>query len=173
MADANQRIVESIEDEDSIEDMYLTFEVETEEYAVCIESVTEIVTNQRIIPAPDMPTYITGVINLRGKVVPLMDIRLRFGLPKKNYDDRTCIIVVEIDEIPTGLMVDRVKDVLEIPKEKIEPPKYGKGGGVIEGMGKREEQVSFIISLPKLLTANNINIDIDQLREISGKELKE
>jgi len=173
MTETSQRVVEAIEDEDSIEDMYLTFEVETEEYAVCIESVTEIVTNQRIIPAPDMPVYITGVINLRGKVVPLMDIRLRFGLPKKEYDDRTCIIVVEIDEIPTGLMVDRVKDVLEIPKENIEPPKYGKGDGVIEGMGKREEQVSFVISLPKLLSSNKVDIDIDQLREISGNETNE
>jgi len=171
MADKNQRVVEKIDDEDSIEDMYLTFEVETEEYAVCIESVTEIVTNQRIIPAPDMPTYIAGVINLRGKVVPLMDVRLRFGLVKKEYDDRTCIIVVEIDEIPTGLMVDRVKDVLEIPKENIEPPKYGKGDGIIEGMGKREGQVSFIISLPKLLAANNI--DVEQLREITGRDASE
>ena len=171
MSDPSQRVVESIEDEDSIEDMYLTFEVETEEYAVSIESVTEIVTNQRIIPAPDMPTYIAGVINLRGKVVPLMDVRMRFGLPKKDYDDRTCIIVVEIDEIPTGLMVDKVKDVLEIPNENIEPPKYGKGDGVIEGMGKRQEQVSFIISLTRLLAANNI--DIDQLRDITGKDATE
>jgi len=171
MADTNQRLVDTTEDEDSIEDMYLTFEIEIEEYAVCIESVTEIVTNQRIIPAPDMPSYIAGVINLRGKVVPLMDVRLRFGLPKKEYDDRTCIIVVEIDEIPTGLMVDRVKDVLEIPKENIEPPKYGKGDGVIEGMGKRKDQVCFMISLPKLLSANNI--DIDQLISRSGNELTE
>jgi len=171
MSENNQRIVEAIKDEDSIEDMYLTFEVETEEYAVCIESVTEIVTNQRIIPAPDMPPYITGVINLRGKVVPLMDIRLRFGLPQKAYDDRTCIIVVEIDEVPTGLMVDRVKDVLEIPKDQIEPPKYGKGDGVIEGMGKREEQVSFIISLSKLLSTQQL--DIDQLRELTGNEPNE
>jgi purine-binding chemotaxis protein CheW len=169
MAEKAQNMVnEAVDDEDSIEDMYLTFEVDTEEYAVCIETVTEIVTNQRIIPAPDMPPYIAGVINLRGKVVPLMDVRMRFGLPKKDYDDRTCTIVVEIDEVPTGLMVDRVKDVLEIPKDNIEPPKYGKGDGIIQGMGKRDEQVSFIISLSRLLSAQKI--DIDQLRDITGKE---
>jgi len=169
MSEKNQHVVhEAVDDEDSIEDMYLTFEVDTEEYAVCIETVTEIVTNQRIIPAPDMPPYIVGVINLRGKVVPLMDVRVRFGLEKKDYDDRTCTIVVEIDDVPTGLMVDRVKDVLEIPENKIEPPKYGKGDGIIQGMGKRDDQVSFIISLPRLLTAQNI--DIEQLREITGKE---
>jgi len=165
---AQNHVHETVDDEDSIEDMYLTFAVDTEEYAVCIETVTEIVTNQRIIPAPDMPPYIAGVINLRGKVVPLMDVRLRFGLAKKDYDDRTCTIVVEIDEVPTGLMVDRVKDVLEIPKNKIEPPKYGKGDGIIQGMGKRDEQVCFIISLPRLLSAQKI--DIDQLRELTGKE---
>ncbi|MBF0449213.1 MAG: purine-binding chemotaxis protein CheW [Candidatus Magnetomorum sp.] len=169
MTEKSQKFAhEAVDDEDSIEDMYLTFEVDTEEYAVCIETVTEIVTNQRIIPAPDMPPYLAGVINLRGKVVPLMDVRVRFGLPKKAYDDRTCTIVVEIDEVPTGLMVDRVKDVLEIPKNKIEPPKYGKGDGIIQGMGKRNEQVSFIISLSQLLSAQRI--DIDQLREITGKE---
>jgi len=169
MSEKSQHIVhEAVDDDDSIENMYLTFEVDTEEYAVCIENVTEIVTNQRIIPAPDMPPYIAGVINLRGKVVPLMDVRMRFGLDKKDYDDRTCTIVVEIDEVPTGLMVDRVKDVLEISDDKIEPPKYGKGDGIIQGMGKREENVSFIISLPKLLAAQNV--DIDQLREITGKE---
>ena len=164
----NSIINSEIIDDESLKDMYLTFSVESEEYAVCIENVTEIVTNQRIIPAPDVPEYIAGVINLRGKVIPLMDVRLRFGLKQKEYDDRTCIIVVEIDNVPTGLMVDSVKDVLEIQEQDIEPPKYGKGKGIIEGLGKREENVNFIINLPHLLAEKEINLE--ELKEVTGTE---
>ncbi len=153
-------------DEDNLQDMYLTFGIDTEEYAICIENVIEIVTNQKIILAPDVPKYIKGVINLRGKVVPLMDVRTRFGLEEKDYDDRTCIIVVEIEGIPTGLMVDKVQDVIEIPLHQIESPKYGKDDGVIEGLGKRDESVTYILSLNRLLYSDDINMEA--LKELTG-----
>ena len=84
----------SFSDEDNIEHMYLTFSVASEEYGVGISVVTEIVGMQRIMPVPDVPHYVKGVINLRGKVIPLMDMRVRFGLEEKAYDERTVVIVL-------------------------------------------------------------------------------
>ena len=85
------------EDDDvNIEDTYLTFSIDSEEYAVCVSYVTEIVRLQKIIEVPDVPSYIKGVINLRGKVIPVMDIRSRFSLQAVEYSDRTVIIVLEL-----------------------------------------------------------------------------
>ncbi|CAN2040318.1 purine-binding chemotaxis protein CheW [Candidatus Magnetomoraceae bacterium gMMP-15] len=144
---------------EGLQNMYLTFSIDDEEYAIYIENVIEIVTNQKIIHAPDVPDYIKGLINLRGRVIPLMDVRLRFGLFEKEYDDRTCIIVVETDEISTGLIVDMVKEVVEIPDKNIKSPTaYGKEEGVIENMGKHNDTVTFILNIYQLLYAEDINI---------------
>jgi len=86
--------------------MSLTFDVQDEECAVNIAYVTEIVGLQRISEVPDVPPFIKGVINLRGKVIPVMDMRLRFGPPWRGYGDRTTVIVLELEDVPTGLVVD-------------------------------------------------------------------
>ena len=93
---------------------YLTFALAEEEYGVGIAAVTEIVGMQRIMSVPDVPHYIKGVINLRGKVIPLMDVRLRFGMPERAYDERTVVIVMDVGDAPIGLIVDGVSEVLEI-----------------------------------------------------------
>ncbi len=139
----------------NIEDMYLTFEVANETYAVSISCVTEIVGMQHISRIPDVPDYIKGAINLRGKVIPVMDQRLRFGLDERPYGDRTTIIVLDLEGVPTGLVVDHVTDVLSIPKEKIDPPPQWLGGkeqGLICGLGKMQNRVSLILDAPRLLT---------------------
>jgi purine-binding chemotaxis protein CheW len=138
----------------SIEDMYLTFEVAEETYAVNIACVTEIVGIQHISEIPDVPPYIKGAMNLRGKVIPVMDQRLRFGLQERDYDERTTIIVLDVEGVPTGLVVDRVTDVVTIPKEKIDPPPHwlGKGErGIIQGLGKVNDRVSIILYVPYLV----------------------
>jgi purine-binding chemotaxis protein CheW len=152
----------SIREVDDIENMYLTFELQEEEYAVNIAYVTEIVGMQRISEVPDVPEFIKGVINLRGKVIPLMDMRLRFGMPWREYSERTTIIVLEMEDVPTGLVVDRVTDVLSIPPGSIAPPRWQGGDGdlVVKGLGKRDNAVSVILDVPRLLSARDIHLDL-------------
>lgn len=149
-----------INEDDNIEEMYLTFEVQEEEYAVNIGCVTEIVGIQKISEVPDMPNFIKGVINLRGKVIPVMDVRLRFGLPWQGYNDRTTIIVLEQGAVPTGLIVDQVNDVLAIPASQIDPPPYWHDGehAVIKGLGKHDDRVSVILNISRLLDNTRIEL---------------
>jgi len=151
-----------MKDEEHIEDMYLTFSVADEEYAVSIVYVTEIVGLQKMVEVPDVPRYIKGVINLRGKVIPIMDVRLRFGLPEMEYHDRTCIIVLEVDDVFTGLVVDAVSEVVEISPDMITPPpafQRASSESVISGMGKMEDRVSIILDVNRLLYAESISIE--------------
>ncbi len=142
------------EGEDTQEDKFLTFVLKQEEYGIEIRHVTEIIGIQNITEVPDMPHYIKGVINLRGKVIPVMDVRMRFGLEERDYDDRTCIIVINIDEQSVGLIVDRVSEVLDIPKGEVEPPpkvKRGESSRFIKGMGKVGDRVKILLNAHQLL----------------------
>lgn len=143
-------------DTDNIDEMYLTFALGDEEYGVGIAGVTEIVGMQRIMSVPDVPPYIKGVINLRGKVIPLMDVRLRFSLPERAYDDRTVIIVMEVDDAPVGLIVDGVREVREIGPDRIDShAQFGRGGGgqVIAGIGRLEDGVAVLLD-PSVLVSD-------------------
>jgi purine-binding chemotaxis protein CheW len=143
-----------IENEDTQKDKYLTFHLADEDYGIEIRYVIEIIGIQRITDVPDMPAFIRGVINLRGKVIPVMDVRARFNLPDREYDDRTCIIVVDVDGTEVGLVVDEVSEVADIPESNVEPPpKTGKGGGnnYIQGMGKINKTVKILLDVHKLL----------------------
>ena len=162
MAERNVDLSASAE-ADNIEDMYLTFEVQKEAYAVSIGCVTEIVGMQGISEIPDVPAYIKGAMNLRGKVIPVMDLRMRFRLPSRDYDDRTTIIVLDLAGVPTGLVVDRVTDVLTIPKGSIDPPPYWLSQGekgVVQGLGKLNKSVSIILDVPYLLQSKEARLDL-------------
>ncbi len=142
------------DEEDTQEDKFLTFIIGKEDYGIEIRYVTEIIGIQSITEVPDMPPHVKGVINLRGKVIPVMDVRLRFGVEERPYDDRTCIIVININEQPVGLIVDRVLEVLDIPESEIEPPpkmKKGKSNRFIQGMGKVGDQVKILLNANRLL----------------------
>lgn len=144
-----------LRDEDNIENMYLTFAIGTETYGVPIAVVTEIVGMQRIMTVPDVPGYIKGVINLRGKVIPLMDVRLRFSLEEREYDDRTVIIVLELGSSPVGLIVDRVSEVLEIADDHIDSANGLGGGdsqGLVQGLGRVGDNVAIILNTGLLVT---------------------
>jgi len=140
----------------NIEDMHLTFGVAREEYGVGISFVTEIVGMQRIMPVPDVPHYIKGVINLRGKVIPIMDLRARFGMPEAEYTERTVIIVLDVDAIPIGLVVDEVRDVLEILPASIDPPPHfgsvRDNRSLIRGLGKSGDLVAVILDIRRLVS---------------------
>jgi purine-binding chemotaxis protein CheW len=156
---------------DNIENLYLTFEVARETYAVNISHVTEIVGMQRISAMPDVPDFIRGAMNLRGKVIPVMDVRLRFGLPWQNYDDRTTIIVLNLNGSPTGLVVDKVTDVLAIAPDSIEPPTHWHSGGakaegnkeqhgVVKGLGRHQDGVSIVLDVPRLLSEKDLFLNL-------------
>ena len=141
------------DDEDTQKDKYLTFHIGTEDYGISIAYVTEIIGIQSITEIPEMPDFIKGVINLRGKVIPVMDVRTRFKLSAREYDERTCIIVVEIDDTSVGLVVDAVNEVADIPEDQVEaPPKSKrKGGSYIQGIGKIDKEVKILLDINKIL----------------------
>lgn len=142
------------EEEDTLTDMYLTFRLGDEEYGVAIRHVTEIIAIQRITEVPDMPPFVKGVINLRGYVIPVIDMRLRFQLPANAYNERTCVVVVHLNEIMVGLVVDTVEDVLNIPEEQVSLPSEmlrGVSSPYIQGMGKVGETVIILLDVEKLL----------------------
>jgi purine-binding chemotaxis protein CheW len=142
------------EDELIPQSKYLTFELGDEAYGIDIRFVREIIGMQRITVVPDVPHYVKGVINLRGKVIPIMDVRDRFGLMSRDYDDRTCIIVIKVGDWTVGLVVDTVSEVLDIPEEMIEPPPRvisSSGEHFIAGLGKVEDQVRLLLDANQLL----------------------
>lgn len=142
------------EDEDTQKDKYLTFQLASEQYGIEICYVTEIIGIQTITELPEMPDFIRGVINLRGKVIPVMDVRARFKLPDRGYDERTCIIVVDIQDTAVGLVVDEVREVMDIPEESVEPPPKAtarKNSNFLKGVGKVDKDVKIILNVSQLL----------------------
>ncbi len=140
--------------EDTQEGKYLSFRIGNEQYGIEIKHVTEIVGIQKITEVPDMPEYVKGVINLRGNVIPVVDIRLRFRMKAIEYDDRTCVIVVNVEESPIGLVVDAVREVISILPEQISPPPSVARGDIsryIKGMGRFENDVIILLAIDKLL----------------------
>ena len=160
MADLKRNLNDEEEDlwdeseDDAMKDRYLTFRVGDEVYGIEIAYVTEIVGMQKITEVPDMPDFVRGVINLRGQVIPVIDVRARFRMEDRKYDDRTCVVVVQLNETSIGLVVDTVNEVMDIPAAQVSPPpKIGQGEGnrYIKGMGKVGEQVKILLDVSKLL----------------------
>lgn len=146
--------VMDIGNEDTQKDKYLTFHIAHEDYGIEIQYVTEIIGIQKITEIPSMPEFIKGIINLRGKVIPVMDIRSRFKIEPREYDDRTCIIVVNINSTSVGLVVDTVNEVVNIPENDTEPaPRIKKDvdENFIQGLGKVNDEVKIILNVSKLL----------------------
>lgn len=145
----NQHSIE----EDEQRDKYLTFALGEEYYGLEIRYVLEIIGVQMITEVPELPDFIRGIINLRGKIIPVMDVRLRFKKPFREYNDRTCIIVILIENTAIGLIVDRVIEVLSIPDSQIvPPPDYTKlSNRYIQGIGKTGDEVKLLLNCNKLL----------------------
>jgi purine-binding chemotaxis protein CheW len=143
--------------EDSLINRFLTFRIGNENYAIEVVNVLEIIGIQKITEVPNISGHIKGVINLRGIIVPIVSIRNRFSLAEIVYTERTCIVVVNNDNISIGLIVDEVSEVIVIPdSEQSESPLTGKGtqSKFIHKMGKHNEKVFMIIDIHKLLFDN-------------------
>lgn len=167
MEDLLEKVVES--EEDTQKDKYLIFSIGNECYGIDIKYVTEIIGIEPITEVPELPNYIKGVINLRGKIIPVMDVRLRFKKEPKEYDDRTCIVVVEIGNINIGLIIDRVLEVVNIDESNISPPpkinsNKDNANKYIKGIGKIQNEVRLLIDCHKLL-------EEDEIEEIKSVEL--
>ncbi len=146
-------------DEDTQKGKYLTFCIGNENYGIPIKFVTEIIGIQAITDVPELPNYIKGIINLRGKIIPVMDVRLRFKKEAKEYNDRTCIVVVDINEISVGLIVDQVDEVLAIPESDIVPPPdpgTGFNTRYIQAIGKVGEGVKLLLDCERLLSDDEV-----------------
>ncbi|HEX3075856.1 MAG TPA: chemotaxis protein CheW [Lachnospiraceae bacterium] len=148
----------SLEQEDTQKGRFLTFQVSNEVYGIEIKYVTEIIGIQPITEVPELPEYIKGIMNLRGKIIPLMDVRLRFRKPWVTYNDRTCVVVIDIDSLSIGLVVDHVSEVLSIPDEDIVPPPDIRNGGnrFIKGIGKVGNEVKLLLDCDRLLNEQDI-----------------
>ncbi len=150
------------------ENKYLTFELNKEGYAIPILKVKEIIGMMGITAVPRFPSYVKGVINLRGKIIPVIDLRLKFGFEEQDYDERTSIIVVELEtekkKIVSGMVVDTVNEVLDIEGSDIEPPpQYGSdiNQAFLKGMGKVKDEVIMILDVNKILS----NEETEKLNE--------
>jgi purine-binding chemotaxis protein CheW len=143
------------ENEDTQVNKYLFFRIGKESYGIGIKFVIEIIELQNISSVPDMPKYVKGVINLRGRVIPIVDLRLRFDMEEREYDNRTCIIVTEVDHILVGCLVDTVEEVMEIPEKNVEPPpQFRSASGrdrYISGMGKSGDAIKILIDVEKIV----------------------
>lgn len=142
------------EHEDTQKDKYLTFSVDGDIYGLEISYVLEIIGVQDVTQVPRQLPFIRGVINLRGKIIPVIDIRLRFNKGFREYDDRTCVIVLELMDITVGIIVDTVVEVLSIPEENIsEPPKFDEKNNAtfVRGIGNVENEVKLLLNVDNLV----------------------
>lgn len=143
-----------LQEEDTQKGKILTFALGKEEFGIEIRYVTEIIVMQSVTEVPELPDYVKGIINLRGRIIPVIDVRIRFGKEERDYDDRTCIVVVDIKGISVGLIVDTVVEVLSIPDQDIvPPPKVGNNDhhNYIMGIGKVGNAVKLLLDCDKLL----------------------
>ncbi len=150
------------------EGKYLTFTLADEEYGIGILKIKEIIGMMTVTTVPQTPEFVKGVINLRGKVIPVIDLRLRFGMESMDYTERTCIIVVEIDgtvgTVQIGIVVDSVSEVLNIKADEIEDtPTFGArlNTDYILGMAKMGGGVKILLDINRVLKAEEVDL-LDQ-----------
>ncbi len=147
---------------------FLTFFLGKEEYAIEILKVQEIIGLMPITPVPSMPPYIRGVLNLRGKIIPVMDLRTRFGFKAIDDTEETCIIVVQEGQFRMGVVVDKVSEVVDIDGSQIEEvPSFGSKSTdeYLAGIGKLEESVKLLLDATKVLFEMH-----EQIKEIQSEK---
>lgn len=153
----------------SKKERYLTFFLGDEQYGIAIERIKEIIAMMKITSVPKIPPYMRGVINLRGSIIPIIDTRLRFAMDSREADMHTAIIIVEVEKVNIGFIVDRVEEVASIDTINLsEPPKFGSqiDTDFISSVAQIEENVVMILDVLKLFEAD----EIINLAEIQNKQ---
>jgi len=152
------------EQEDTQHGRFLTFALGDEVFGIEIRYVTEIIGMQPVTKLPEVPDFIKGIINLRGKIIPVIDVRLKFKKNAVEYNDRTCIIVIETSDLCVGLIVDNVAEVIAIEDENIVPPPDSRSGvqnRYISGIGKVGNEVKLLLDCEMLFKEEEAKILTD------------
>jgi purine-binding chemotaxis protein CheW len=134
--------------DDDISMKYLTFRIGDQFYGISIENVISIVQVEAATPLPELPYYAKGIINLRGRVVPLIDVNLRFGRPEPEYNDRTCIIIIDIGGVHVGFIVEAVEEVKDVEESQIsQPPRFtgGMENRFVTGVYKAKDRMILLL----------------------------
>ena len=157
------------EQQDALKEKYVTFMSKNEYFGLKIEYVNEIIVLQEITAIPESEEYIKGLINLRGKIIPVIDVRLRFRQEPFDYDDRTCIIVINVQSTVVGLIVEKIAEVVEIPEENLLPsPSIGHGDKMkdryVYAIGKVGDSVKLLLDPDKLLNDDELSM-VEQVSE--------
>ncbi|MGM0653289.1 MAG: chemotaxis protein CheW [Bacillota bacterium] len=150
----------------------VVFVMENEEFACGINNVREVLKMIRVTPLPRSLDFVEGVINMRGEVIPVIDLRKRFGLPEAERTEESRIIIVEVEERMVGLIVDSVREVLSMPNQQIQDAPSQVAGGktdLINGVGKVDDRMLIILDLDRILTSEE-QIALDDISR-AGKEL--
>ena len=159
MSEFLEQIIE--QEEDTQKGKHLIFDLEGEYYGLDIRYVIEIIGMQKITMVPELPDYVKGIINLRGNIIPVIDVRKKFNKEEKDYTDRTCIIVIQVNEISIGLVVDKVSEVLTISENEIVPPpdvKTGFKNKYIKGISNQGDNVKLLLDCEKLLSDQELSM---------------
>ena len=164
-------------DNDSQKDKYVTFKSGNEYFGIKIEYVNEIIVYQEITEIPETEEYIKGLINLRGKIIPVIDVRIRFKQEPFEYNDRTCIIVLNVKELVVGLIVEKIAEVVEITEGNILPnPKIGKAdrsqNKYVYGIGKVGDEVKLLLDPERLLNDEDTAL-IEQVNDMNADETED
>ncbi len=170
-ADDNQAVST---ERDAQKGKYMTFKSGNEYFGLGIQYVNEIIQLQAITAIPETENYIRGLINLRGKVIPVVDVRLRFKQEPFEYNDRTCIIVINVKSMMVGLIVEKIAEVVEIKEENIlPPPTIGRTDKVqnkyVYGIGKVGDSVKLLLDPDKLLNDEDLSV-VEQANEMIIEE---
>lgn len=151
---------------------YLTFFLGEEQYGIAIDRIKEIIAMMKVTQVPKTPHYMRGVINLRGSIIPIVDTRLRFGMELREPDMHTAIIIVEVEKVNVGFIVDRVEEVASIDSAHLsEPPKFGShiDTDFICSMAQIEENVVMILDVLKLFEADEL-LSLEQIQKTQTSE---
>lgn len=155
---------------------YVTFKSGNEYFGLKIECVNEIIVYQKITEIPESEEYIKGLINLRGKIIPVIDIRIRFKQRPMEYTDRTCIIIVNVNDMVVGLIVEKIAEVVEIKEEDILPPPSIVIGGedkiqnkYVYGIGKVGESVKLLLDPDRILKDDDLIVMEQAVENTKGE----
>ena len=161
MSDLMETVVDVEEDaalnEDTMANKFLVFFLDGQEYAIAIKYVVDIINVQPMTRMPNVPDFVRGITNLRGKVIPIIDVRIRFGKEPQDYNDRTCIIVVEVGDASVGMVIDQVSEVITLDDDEIAPPpsfNQSSESRFVQGIGKTEGGIKLILDCKMVLDDN-------------------
>lgn len=170
-----EELLEELEEEDTQKDMYMTFKTGNEFFGISISNVNEIIVMQPITQVPEVEDYVRGLINLRGKIIPVIDVRVRFKMEPLPYTDRTCIIVINVKNTVVGLIVEKIDEVIKLDKSNIIPPpslSHNTDGTnqYVCGLAKAEDGVKLLLDPERLIKDEDLAAFTDMDENIQETE---